>query len=288
MIGLFDSGHGGLTIYAALKQAFPDQNFIYLGDHGNAPYGDRPSEEILTLTKDGIERLFRHGCRLVVLACNTATAVALRELQTNWLPRSEWQGHNVLGIIAPTVEAATQTPWAVTSPQYPQKYNSDIIAVFATSRTIASEVYDVEIQKRCPLVNVVSQVCPDLAGGLEAGASAGELDTMVAGYVKSLLAKTGGMAPDHAILGCTHYALITDRFRYHLPPRTRILPQPQAVARSLEDYLDRHPDYLRAPEGSPSGLTRLITTGDLTAVNNSIRHLLDEIPAFEAARAPGV
>ncbi len=286
MIGLFDSGHGGLTIYKALQEAFPDQTFLYLGDHRNAPYGDRPSREILALTRDGVDRLFQSGCRLVILACNTATAVALRELQTRWLPESGWQGRNVLGIIAPTVEAATQTPWAATCPQYPQKYNSDLIGVFATSRTIASQVYDIEIKKRCPLVRVVSEACPELAGSLEAGASQAVLDDMVAHHVARLLAKTDGAPPDRAILGCTHYALISDLFRRHLPPRTRLLPQPLAVTRSLEHYLERHPRYRHTGGGDtlPPTPTRLMTTGDLATVNASIRRLLngDGLPAFEA------
>ncbi len=281
MIGLFDSGHGGLSIYAELRQSFPDLDFIYLGDHGNAPYGDRPSAEILQLTQRGVEQLFRQGCRLVILACNTATAVALRELQTNWLPHSQWPGRNVLGIIAPTVEVATQTPFAVTTPQYPQKNNRDVIAVFGTSRTIASQVFDIEIRKRCPKVQVVSQACPELAGAIEAGAERKELARLIGGYISSLLDKTGGVAPDKAILGCTHYALVTDIFRVFLPSRTRVLHQPIAVASSLENYLERHQEYFGAVRAEASGLTRLITTGDLSQVNRSAQHFLNGFPAFE-------
>ena len=202
MIGLFDSGLGGLTVLSALAQRFPHQRFAYLGDHAHAPYGNRPSEEVVELTKAGVQRLFGLGCRLVMLACNTATAVAARKLQREWLPASGWAQHNVIGIIAPTVEAATQTPWAVTTPQYPQKYNTDVVAVFATQRTVSSGVYPEEIRKRCPKVTVIEQACPALAGALEAGAPEAELTRMVEAYVSELMAKTGGAPPHRAILGC--------------------------------------------------------------------------------------
>ena len=122
MIGVFDSGLGGLTVLRALSERFPKTGFTYLGDHANVPYGNRDSDEVVQLTQSGVENLFQHGCHLVILGCNTATAVAARQLQQNWLPTSRWaSAYNVLGIVAPTVEAATQTPWAVTTPQYPQK-----------------------------------------------------------------------------------------------------------------------------------------------------------------------
>jgi glutamate racemase len=148
MIGIFDSGLGGLTVLRALVARFPHIHFVYLGDHANVPYGDRDSDEVVELSRRSVEALFKSGCKLVVLGCNTATAVAARRLQQAWLPESSWRGHNVLGIVAPTVEAATQTPWAVDSPQYPQKYNTDLIAVFGTTRTITSGVYPEEISKR--------------------------------------------------------------------------------------------------------------------------------------------
>ena len=125
MIGLFDSGHGGLTIFRTLVRRFPDLQFVYLGDHANAPYGNRDSREIVDLTRNGVEHLYTRGCKLVVLACNTASAVACRTLQQDWLPGAGYAEHNILGVVAPVVEAATQTPWAMTSPQYPQKYNTD-------------------------------------------------------------------------------------------------------------------------------------------------------------------
>jgi glutamate racemase len=276
MIGVFDSGHGGLTVFRALVRRFPNVPFVYLGDHRNVPYGNRPSDEIVALTRHGVDALFRRGCRLVLLGCNTATCVAARTLQKDWLPVSGWAGRNVLGIVAPTVEAATQTPWAVTTPQYPQKYNADLIG---TTRTIASHAYPEEIRKRCPKVTLVQQVCPELAGAIERGSTEAELDALVAQGVAGLLAQTGGAPPHRAILGCTHYPLVEHLFRRHLPPFTRLLSQPEVVADSLEDYLNRHPRFL-APAASPAGAPVLLTTGDPARVGRVARIFWPDAPAF--------
>ncbi len=278
MIGVFDSGHGGLTIVRELVQRFPRFAYAYLGDHANVPYGERASDEIVTLTRQGIDRLFRHGCRLVLIGCNTATCVAARTLQRGWLPVSGWRAHNVLGIVAPTVEAATQTPWAVSTPQYPQKYNADVVAVFGTTRTVASHAYPEEIHKRCPKVTVVQQACAGLAGAIEAGASEAALNALVAAAVAQVLAQTGGEPPDRAILGCTHYPLIEHLFRRHLPPVTRILSQPRVVADSLEDYLVRHPEYAE-PDAGATG-TVLLTTGNAAKVEATARRFWPDAPAF--------
>lgn len=277
MIGVFDSGLGGLTVLRALAERFPRQSFVYLGDHANVPYGNRSSDEVLELTRAGVEHLFRQGCRLVLLGCNTATAVAARRLQREWLPQSGYAGHNVLGIIAPTVEAATQTPWAVSTPQYPQKYNSELIAVFGTRRTISSDVYPQEIRKRCPRVQVVQQACPELVGAIEGSRSEAELDRLVSSDVNQLIHKTDGEAPHRAILGCTHYALIEHLFRRHLPKSTRIMSQPAIVADSLEDYLGRHGEY--AVETSETSIT-LLTTGDPARINDCARIFWPEANHF--------
>lgn len=278
MIGVFDSGHGGLTVFRVLAARFPRVPFVYLGDHANVPYGDRPSEEIVALTKRGVEALFGTGCRLVLLGCNTATCVAARTLQKDWLPVSGWQGCNVLGIVAPTVEAATQTPWAMTSPQYPQKYNTDLIAVFGTTRTIASHVYPEEIRKRCPKVRVVQQACAGLAGAIERAAPEAELDRLVADAVTGVLAATDGVPPHRAILGCTHFPLVEGLFRKHLPEFTRILPQPEVVADSLDDYLQRHPRFGGAGESPAQPI--LLTTGDPARVGAGARVFWRDAPDF--------
>lgn len=281
MIGVFDSGHGGLTVLRALTQRFPQHAFLYLGDHANVPYGNRDSDEVVDLTRAGVETLFRQGCKLVVLGCNTATAVAARRLQQVWLPGSGWKGHNVLGIVAPTVEAATQTPWAVSTPQYPQKYNSDLIAVFGTTRTITSGVYPEEIRKRCPRVEVVQQICARLAGAIEDEAPEAEIEALVMSGVDGLLQQTGRQPPHRAILGCTHFPLVEHLFRRHLPPFTRILSQPEIVADSLEDYLARRPHYTDCAPGSPP--VTLLTTGDAAEISARARVFWPDAPPFQHA-----
>lgn len=284
MIGIFDSGLGGLTVLRALMARFPKQSFIYLGDHAHVPYGDRPSEHIIELTRACSEHLFERGCRLVLLGCNTATAVAARTLQRTWLPQTVWKthGHNILGIVAPTVEAATQTPWAVTTPKYPQSYISDRIAVFGTTRTIASNVYADEIKKRCPKVRVIQQACSELAGAIENGAPREELDALVVQGIDGVLAQTKGLAPHRAILGCTHFPLVEELFRQHLPPTTTILSQPEVVANSLEDYLSRRSHFLMStPSDEPSLL--LLTTGDPEVISVRARVFWSDCPAFQQA-----
>src|SRR5262249_10210413 len=284
MIGVFDSGHGGLTVFRALVRRFPHIAFVYLGDHRNVPYGNRSSDEIVALTRSGVEALFRRGCRLVLLGCNTATCVAARSLQKNWLAVSGWPGRNILGIVAPTVEAATQTPRAITTPQYPQKSTTDTVAVFGTTRTIASHAYPEEIRKRCPKVTVVQQTCPELVPAIEEGAPEEVLDALVRSGVAALTAQTDGAPPHRAILGCTHYPLVEHLFRRHPPAFTRLISQPEVVADSLEDYLQRHPRYIdgAAGGGTPGNAATplLLTTGDPPRVSAAARIFWPDAPAF--------
>lgn len=282
MIGVFDSGLGGLTVLRALVARFPDNAFVYLGDHAHVPYGNRPSEEIIELTRNGVEHLFRRGCKLVLLGCNTATAVAARRLQTGWLPTTPWKtdGCNIVGIVAPTVEAATQTPWAVTTPQYPQKFLTDRIAVFGTTRTISSNVYAEEIRKRCPKVTVIQQICSELAGAIEQGAPEADLERLVEEGINGALLQAQGEPLHRAILGCTHFPLVEHLFRRHLPPATRILSQPDIVADSLEDYLSRHPHYVGAPPTDGRRLV-LLTTGNPQDASDRARVFAGEGLSFE-------
>jgi glutamate racemase len=281
MIGVFDSGLGGLTVLRELTARFRHADFVYLADHAHVPYGNRPSDEIVDLTRSAVEDLFERGAKLALLGCNTATAVALRRLQQQWLPASKWAGtHNILGIVAPTVEAATQTPWAATSPQYPQKYNTDTIAVFGTTRTVTSGVFPEEIRKRCPKVTVVQQVCAELAGAIEDKRPEIDLERLVAEGVAALMLQTGNVPPHRAILGCTHFPLVEHIFRRHLPAFTRILSQPDVVADSFEDYLARRPYYLAGNEG---GRLTLLTTGAPSDVSSKARVFWPDVAAFSQA-----
>jgi glutamate racemase len=165
------------------------------------------------------------------------------------------------------------------TPQYPQKNNTDVVAVFGTTRTIASHAYPEEIRKRCPKVTVVQQTCAGLVAAIERAAPEPELDELVAASVAALLAQTAGVPPHRAILGCTHFPLVEPLFRRHLPPFTRLLSQPEVVADSLEDYLARHPHYVAEPVASAAPL--LLTSGDPTRVSRIARIFWPDAPAFE-------
>jgi glutamate racemase len=265
-IGVFDSGLGGLTIHRALVDRFPTADFIFLGDQKNVPYGGKPGEEIVNLTRAGCEALFDRGCSLVVLACNTAAAIALRRLQQTWLPgyrRTLGRPVNVLGIIVPTIEAATGLPWEHEAERRGEKVEHlDILGVFSTPATASSRVYEIEIDKRRQDIAVFSEPCPNLVRMIEEGASHAELSPVVRGHVESLT-KRIGRPPDRAVLGCTHYEIIADLFREVLPPGIPLIHQPGATADALERYFARHPEY----DPGASGERRFLTTGAPGALN---------------------
>ncbi len=259
MIGVFDSGFGGLTVHRALIEALPRRDFVYLGDNRNAPYGVRPPIEVLNLTCAALERLFAEGCTLAVVACNTASTVALRWIQQQWLPvrrRDDGIARNVIGIVVPTIEAATGIGWDEDGAAVEQTRRSSTIAVFATRRTVESACYPIEIHKRRPDITVVQQACPELAGSIERGLPRSDLQALVGRYVSELLRKPGA-EPECVILGCTHYPLVADLFAATLPSGVRMIHQPEATARALKVYLDRHPEY----DGSHSGRRKFLSTG---------------------------
>lgn len=258
MIGLFDSGFGGLTVLRAVSDALPERSFLYFGDHASAPYGNRSREDIYHLTEVSVERLFAKGCRLVVLACNTAAATSLRRLQQEWLPIHH-PDHRILGVLVPMVEAITGVPWMTDLPTRRRDEKERLVAVFATRQTVLSNAYPIEIGKRAPEVTVIQQACPQLASLIEAGAPKAEMGTLVRRYVETLMEQTDGRIPDVVMLGCTHYPLVADLFAEALPRGLEILSQPDLVARSLTAYLAHHPqiDAPRAPV-----TTRFLTTGD--------------------------
>jgi glutamate racemase len=259
-IGVFDSGIGGLSIHRALVERFPGLDFVYLGDQAHAPYGPRSGPEIVELTRAGCAALFARGCDLVVLACNTASAIALRRLQQDWLPGERarlGRPVNVLGIIVPTIEAATGVAWEQNPPPRGDKLEQlDVIGVFCTRATAASRVYEIEIDKRRTDVAAFSEPCVNLAGLIEQGAPRAELKALIDGHVDALTRRIG-RAPDQAILGCTHYEITADLFTAALPPGTPLIHQPGATADALERYFARHPAYA----AGGSGLRAFLTTG---------------------------
>jgi glutamate racemase len=281
-IGVFDSGVGGLTVHRALVDRLANTDLIYLADQANAPYGGRPGEEIVELTKAGCIRLFDEGASLVVLACNTASAIALRRLQQTWLPgyrRDLGRPVNVLGIIVPTIEAATGMPWEHEADRHGDKVEKvDVLGVFSTPGTAASRVFEIEIDKRRQDVAVFSEPCPSLARMIEDGAARDELAGVVAGHVEALRRRIGRL-PDRAILGCTHYEIIADLFRDALPPGTPLIHQPVATADALERYLERHPELVT----QGAGKRRFLTTGRVGEQNALITAFWGEPLRFEAA-----
>jgi glutamate racemase len=259
MIGLFDSGYGGLTVLSTLHARLPFQRFCYFGDNANAPYGAKSAAEIQALTQAGVAYLFGLGARLVIIACNTATATALRPLQQVWLP-VQHPKLRILGIIAPMVEEIASNPWHSHAGPDEARRPKETVAIFATTATVASGFYPDEIALRAPNIEVVQEACPELAGMIEAGAGDAELRPVVERHVAALLARLGGRVPDKAVLGCTHFPLIEPLFRAALPAETRLLSQPARVAAALVAYLFRHPemkDFAKQPVEP-----RCLTTGE--------------------------
>lgn len=282
-IGVFDSGVGGLSVHHKLVERFPRADFVYLADQANTPYGGRPGEEIVELTKAGCERLFAEGCSLVVLACNTAASVALRRLQQTWLPayrRRLGRPVNVLGIVVPTIEAATGLPWAHEAERLDDKVEKvDVVGVFSTPATAASRVYEIEVDKRRQDVAVFSEPCPDLARMIETNAPREALAAAVAGHVAALK-KRIGRNPDRAILGCTHYEIVADLFGQALPPGTPVIHQPEATAEALARYLAQHPEY----DPGDGGGRRFLTTGTPGPQNGLVETFWGAPLLFEAAQ----
>lgn len=281
-IGVFDSGIGGLTIHRALVERLPWADFIYLADQAHAPYGGRTGEETVELTRRGCERLFEAGANLVVLGCNTASAVALRTLQQDWLPGyalALGRAVNVLGIIVPTIEAATGLPWShPPAGRGERSERREVLGVFSTPGTARSEVYEIEIHKRRGDVAVYSEACPELARMVEEGAGVVALAEVVDAHVRALTARIG-RSPDRAILGCTHYEIIADLFRAALPPGTPLIHQPGSTAGALESYLARHPEY----DPGMSGRRRFLTTGRPGQQNGLVEAFWGDSVRFEAA-----
>lgn len=248
-IGVFDSGLGGLTILSALTRALPSQDFVYLGDNANAPYGWKAPTEIYGLTISGVERLFREGCGLVVLACNTASAVALHDLQVNWLNPTT---HRVLGVFVPVIEHLTRRDWGDNTP--PTHTGLRDVALFATPATVQSGAFPRELRFRARDVSVVPQACTGLVEAIEAG-DLERAAEIAREHVAALLARLP--EPQSAVLGCTHYPLVEAAFRDALPPSTMLFSQPELIAASLGDYLKRHRRF-----AGGAGAVRYLTSGD--------------------------
>ena len=255
-IGVLDSGSGGLTIMRTLEEVFPDRSFIYLGDHANIPYGSKSAEQIYALVVKCLEYLFREGCTLVIIACNTAVARGLRRLQREWLPFL-YPDRRVLGVIVPVVESVTGIPWLAEQPALPRSPEAPelTVGVFATQHTVASGVFAGEIHKRAPHIRVWQQACPSLVPLVEENASEAVLQAAVDKYVSCLIKQLGGTPLDACLLGCTHSPFIEPLFRKSLPVGVQLFSQPAITAASLAAYLARHPEFSTTRGSSRSFLT---------------------------------
>lgn len=268
-VGVFDSGVGGLTVLDAVEKRLPDVPFVYFGDHAHAPYGVRTADDVYNLTTVAVERLWDAGCDLVILACNTASAAALRRMQESWIPKDK----RVLGVFVPLIEALTERQWGDNSP--PREVAVKHVALFATPATVASRAFQRELAFRAIGVDVEAQAC----GGVVDAIEDGDLilaEALVRSHVDALKRKMP--SPDAAILGCTHYPLMEKIFQDALGPEVKVYSQANLVAESLADYLQRRPEMLGS---GTEGM--YLTTGDPKRVSaNATQFLRKEIRFIKA------
>ncbi len=267
-VGVFDSGLGGLTVLDALTRRLPDVPFVYFGDNAHAPYGVRTPDDIFNLTCAAVERLWAEGCDLVILACNTASAAALKRMQETWVPADK----RVLGVFVPLIEALTERQWGDNSP--PRQVAVQNVALFATPATVASRAFQRELAFRAIGVDVEAQPCAGVVDALEQGDEI-LAEALVRSHVESL--KRRMPHPEAAVLGCTHYPLVEAAFREALGPGVKVYSQPNLVAEALADYLARRPEFIGAGMES-----KFLTTGDPGYVSSMAVQFLKRKITFQA------
>lgn len=259
-IGVFDSGYGGLTILQKMRELLPGYDYVYLGDNARTPYGNRSFEIVYQFTREAVKKLFDMGCPLVIIACNTASAKALRSIQQNDLPC--WDASKrVLGVIRPTAEVIGQLS------------KSRHVGIVATAGTITSESYVMEIRKLFPDIVVTGQACPMWVPLVENN----EMDGLGADYfIKKDIDTLFAMDPkiDTLILGCTHYPLLLEKIKKYVPQGTSIIPQGEYVAQSLCDYLHRHPEI--DSRLTKVGMCRYFTTENADKFGKTAKMFLGE------------
>lgn len=243
-IAVFDSGYGGLTIFDKIRRQLPDYDYIYLGDNARTPYGTRSFEVVYHFTRQAVMRLFEEGCPLVILACNTASAKALRSIQQKDLS-AFYPDRRVLGVIRPTVEVVG----SLTKTRH--------VGVLGTTGTISSHSYTLELEKIAPDLTVTGEACPMWVPLVENNEfHAPGADYFVKKHIDHILETDPAI--DTLILGCTHYPLLIDKIRHYLPAGITLLSQGEYVAESLADYLRRHPEM--ESRLSRGGKSRFLTT----------------------------
>lgn len=259
-IGVFDSGYGGLTILKAIRSQLSEYDYLYLGDNARAPYGTRSFDVVYQFTLEAVKYLFAQGCKLVILACNTASAKALRSIQQRDLPLID-PTRRVLGVIRPTVEALGELS------------STGNIGVMGTNGTVQSHSYEMEVAKLNPDFKVYSQACPMWVPLVENHEAESEgADYFVRKYVDGLLKK--GPEIDTIVLACTHYPILYPKIRDAVPEHIKIVTQGEIVARSLADYMKRHPEMER--RCSKGGTCRYLTTEDPDKFTDLARIFLQE------------
>ena len=259
-IGVFDSGYGGLTILHQMRQLMPQYDYLYLGDNARAPYGPRSFDIVYQFTREAVMKLFDLGCHLVIIACNTASAKALRTIQQNDLPGIDPK-RRVLGVIRPTAECIGHIT------------QSCHVGIFATVGTIKSESYVLEIQKLYPDITVTGEPCPMWVPLIENN----EYDSPGADYfVEKRIGNLMRRDPkiDTIILGCTHYPLLLNKILKYVPRGVKIIPQGEYVANSLKDYMFRHPEI--DVKCSKGGKCHYMTTESVDKFSESAQLFLHE------------
>lgn len=267
-VGIFDSGLGGLTVLDAVSAHLPDVPLYYYADSAHAPYGVRDPDDIHDKTKAAVTAMWDAGCDLVILACNTASAAALRRMQEAGVPK----GKRVLGVFVPMIEALTERQWGDNSP--PREVAVKHVALFATPATVSSRAFQRELAFRAIGVDVEAQACGGVVDAIEDGDMI-LAEAMVRSHVDALKRKMP--YPEAAILGCTHYPLVADVFQAALGPDVTVYSQADLVASSLSDYLARHPGMVG------SATPAFVTTGNPSRVSDRATQFLRRQITFQSA-----
>ena len=256
-IGVFDSGFGGLTVLQQLITSLPQYSYLYLADRARGPYGALSPEVINTYTQHAVEYLFEQGCPLVVVACNTASAWALRNLQQKWLP-VRYPSHRILGVIRPSAEALAGLPPGAL-PDNPSEV-AGRVAVLATTATVSSNSYGLELNKLAPRIELIQQSCPLWVPLVEDGEVSGPgTDFFLHNYLYPVLCNPAHL-PSRILLGCTHYPFLYEGIRAIVPPQIEVLGQAHIIADRLSDWLERHPEMRQRLD--TLGIERLAVTAD--------------------------
>ena len=259
-IGIFDSGYGGLTILSKIRELLPQYNYLYLGDNARTPYGTRSFEVVYEFTLQAVRKLFDLGCPLVILACNTASAKALRSIQQHDLPHLD-PSRRVLGVIRPTVECIGELTY------------TRHVGLLATEGTVRSQSYPLEIHKLYPDIQLTGVPCPLWVPLIENNEfNSPGADYFVQKYLNQLLSQDPEI--DTIILGCTHYPLLLEKIHRYTPSHIRLVEQGQYVASSLKNYLARHPEIRTRCE--TGGACQFLTTESVEKFRESANVFLHQ------------